>query len=91
MVVTIPYVVVVYDMDADRTQVMLKFLRRFLNHVQNSVLEGDVTEGDLEKIKAGVEERLQTGESTIIYRMSSDSMVDRSVFGEDPMADDQFL
>lgn len=86
-----PYVVVVYDMDADRTQIMLKFLRRFLNHVQNSVLEGEVTEGDLEKIKAGVEERLLTGESTIIYRMSSDSMVDRSVFGDDPMADDQFL
>lgn len=86
-----PYVVVVYDMDAERTQIMLKFLRRFLHHVQNSVLEGEVTEGDLEKIKAGVEDRLQTGESTIIYRMSSDSMVDRSVFGDDPMADDQFL
>ena len=85
------YVVVVYDMEADRTQKMLKFLRRYLTHVQNSVLEGDVTEGDLEEILSGVDELLNSGESTIIYRVSSDKMVERTVFGDDPAADDQFL
>ena len=85
------YVVVVYDMEADRTHKMLKFLRRYLTHVQNSVLEGDVTEGDLEKIRSGVDEILKPGESTIIYCVSSEKMVDRAVFGDDPAADDQFL
>ncbi|QGA83222.1 CRISPR-associated endonuclease Cas2 [Halomicrobium sp. LC1Hm] len=85
------YVVVVYDMEADRTHKMLKFLRRYLTHVQNSVLEGDVTEGDLEKIRSGVDELLKPGESTIIYQISSEKLVDRSVFGDDPAADDQFL
>lgn len=88
---TVPYIVVVYDMEADRTQLMLKFLRRYLTHVQNSVLEGEVTEGDLERIRSGVEDRLQQGESTIIYRTSSEKMLDRSVYGDDPMTDDQFL
>lgn len=91
MVVSVVYIVVVYDMEADRTQKMLKFLRRYLTHVQNSVLEGDVTEGDLEKIRSGVDDLLNPGESTIIYRVSSEKMVERSVFGEDPAADDQFL
>lgn len=91
MVVSVVYVVVVYDMEADRTQKMLKFLRRFLTHVQNSVLEGDVTEGDLERIRSGVGDLLNPGESTIIYRVSSERMVERYVFGEDPAADDQFL
>lgn len=86
-----PYIVVVYDMEAERTQKMLKFLRRYLNHVQNSVLEGEVTEGDLEEIRAGVRDRLKEGESTIIYRVSSQSMIGRTVFGDDPMVDDQFL
>lgn len=86
-----PYIVVVYDMEAERTQKMLKFLRRYLNHVQNSVLEGEVTEGDLEEIKTGVKDRLKEGESTIIYRVSSQSMIGRTVFGDDPMVDDQFL
>jgi CRISPR-associated protein Cas2 len=85
------YIVVVYDMEADRTQKMLKFLRRFLTHVQNSVLEGEVTEGDYERIRSGIEERLKPGESTIIYQVSSEKMVDRTVFGEDPAEDDQFL
>lgn len=91
MVVSVVYVVVVYDMEANRTQKMLKFLRRYLTHVQNSVLEGDVTEGDLEEIRSGVDDLLNTGESTIIYRVSSEKMVERTVFGEDPAADDQFL
>ena len=91
MVVSVVYVVVVYDMEADRTHKMLKFLRRYLTHVQNSVLEGDVTEGDLKKIRSGVDEILNSGESTIIYRVSSEKMVDRTVFGEDPASDDQFL
>ncbi|GGI97177.1 CRISPR-associated protein Cas2 [Halobellus salinus] len=85
------YVIVVYDMEADRTHKMLKFLRRYLTHAQNSVLEGDVTEGDLEKIRSGVDDLLNPGESTIIYCVSSEKMVERSVFGEDPTADDQFL
>ena len=91
MVVNVVYVVVVYDMEADRTHKMLKFLRRYLTHVQNSVLEGDVTEGDIEKIRSGVDGMLKPGESTIIYRVSSEKMVERSVFGDDPAADDQFL
>lgn len=85
------YIVVVYDMEAERTHKMLKFLRRYLTHVQNSVLEGNVTEGNLEKIRSGVDEMLNPGESTIIYRVSSEKMVERTVFGDDPAADDQFL
>ncbi|SDD65325.1 CRISPR-associated endonuclease Cas2 [Natrinema hispanicum] len=85
------YIVVVYDMEADRTHKMLKFLRRYLTHVQNSVLEGDVTKGDLKKIRSGVDEILKSGESTIIYHVSSEKMVERTVFGDDPAADDQFL
>lgn len=85
------YIVVVYDMEADRTRKMLTFLRRYLTHVQNSVFEGDVTEGDLEKIRAGVDELLNPGESTIIYCVSSEKLVERTVFGDDPAADNQFL
>lgn len=85
------YVVVVYDMQAERTRLMLKFLRRYLTHVQNSVFEGEVTEGDLETIRNRTREMLEPGESTIIYCMSSEKYVDRTVVGEDPAEDTQFL
>jgi len=50
------YVIVVYDMEADRTHLMLKLCRRYLVHVQNSVLEGKSrressdTEGEIEDL-----------------------------------------
>lgn len=86
-----PYVVIVYDVQADRTQKFLKYLRRYLTHVQHSVFEGKLTEGTLEDVQGTLESMLETGESVMIYRMSSESYVDRTVFGDDPMDDQQFL
>jgi CRISPR-associated protein Cas2 len=85
------YVIVVYDMQADRTHLMLNFLRKYLTHVQNSVFEGDVTEGDLEIIRNKTRETLKPDESAIIYRMSSEKYVDRTVIGDDPTDDARFL
>lgn len=85
------YVVIVYDVEADRTRLFLKFLRQYLTHVQNSVFEGEITEGDLEEIKQRLESMLESGESTIVYRMSSEKYVSRTVYGEDPTEDQQFL
>ena len=85
------YVVVVYDMEAERTQKMLKFLRRYLTHAQNSVFEGDVTEGDLQEIRSFVDETLNKGESVIIYELSSENLVSRTVYGDDPADEKRFL
>ncbi|GAB6878616.1 CRISPR-associated endonuclease Cas2 [Halorubrum gandharaense] len=85
------YVVLVYDMEADRTQLMLKLCRRYLTHVQNSVLEGHITEGDLAALRNAIEDLLIDGESTIIYELSSETLVDRTVYGEDPAEDSRFL
>lgn len=85
------YVVIVYDMEADRTQKMLKLLRRYLTHVQYSVFEGEVTAGDLEDLKEKIENRLQDDESTIIYELGSESVLDRTVYGTDPTEEQRFL
>ncbi len=85
------YVVIVYDMQADRTHLLLNFLRQYLTHVQNSVFEGDVTEGDLETIENHLDSLLEPDESTIIYEVSSEKLLNRSVFGEDPTEDRRFL
>jgi len=85
------YVVIVYDVRADRTHRFLNFLRQYLTHVQNSVFEGKVTEGDIEEIKHRLESMLEADESVIVYRMSSDTYVTRTVYGDDPAEDDQFL
>ncbi|WP_123621574.1 CRISPR-associated endonuclease Cas2 [Halorubrum sp. CSM-61] len=85
------YVVLVYDMEAERTQRMLKLCRRYLTHVQNSVLEGHITEGDLSKLENSIDDLLITGESVIIYELSSETLLDRTVYGDDPTEDRRFL
>lgn len=85
------YVIMVYDLQADRTHRALKLGRRYLTHVQNSVFEGEITEGDLEALRNEVEDLLEPGESTIIYELSSDALLNRSVYGEDPTEDNRFL
>ena len=45
------YVIVVYDVDQKRCGKMLKLCRSYLHHIQNSVFEGEITEGKLEELK----------------------------------------
>ncbi|WP_336339443.1 CRISPR-associated endonuclease Cas2 [Haloarcula brevis] len=85
------YVVMVYDLEADRTQKALKIGRRYLTHVQNSVLEGEISEGDLSKLKNEIDDLLKPGESAIIYELSSDTLLNRTVYGDDPTEDQRFL
>lgn len=85
------YVVLVYDMRAERTQKMLKIGRRYLTHVQNSVLEGEISKGDLERLKGEIEDLLEPFESVILYELSSDSLLSRTVYGDDPTEDERFL
>lgn len=85
------YVVLVYDMEADRTHRMLKLGRRYLTHVQNSVLEGQISEGDLQELSDEIEDLLKSHESVILYELSSDTLLNRTVYGDDPAEDSRFL
>jgi CRISPR-associated protein Cas2 len=86
-----PYLIVVYDVQADRTPKFLKYLRQYLVHVQNSVFEGELTAGQAAEVESTLEEMLEPGESVMVYRMAGESYVERSVYGDDPMDDQQFL
>jgi CRISPR-associated protein Cas2 len=91
VVVSVVYAIVVYDVQAERTTKFLTYLRRYLTHVQNSVFEGELTEGTLIEVKETLQSMLEDGESVMVYRMDSESYVERSVYGDDPMDDQQFL
>lgn len=85
------YAVIVYDVEAERTRLYRKLLRRYLHHVQNSVFEGEITEGKLAEVTNDLEGLLKVGESVIVYRMAGESYVTRNVLGEDPAADSKIL
>ena len=44
------YIILVYDMGEKRVGKMLKLCRRYLNWIQNSVFEGEITEVKLKEL-----------------------------------------
>lgn len=78
------YTVVVYDIAIDRVNIVRGFLRTYLNWVQNSVFEGELTESELILLENGIRERIDSNtDSVIIYRMESRKFLHRHLIGKE--------
>ena len=76
------YVVVVYDVAVDRINGVRQFLRQHLTWVQNSAFEGELTEGELEKVKIGLKKLIREDEDSILfYVVSSQKWIRKDVLG----------
>ena len=64
----IMYVLLVYDVEVKRVVKVHKFLKRHLHWVQNSVFEGELTDAQIETVKAGVRRLISDdADSVLIY------------------------
>lgn len=76
------YTILVYDMNEKRVGKILKICRKYLNWVQNSVFEGEITYAKLEKLKMEMRKLMNDEEdSVIIYTMRTDRYTDREIMG----------
>jgi CRISPR-associated protein Cas2 len=57
----------VYDVNQRRVGKVLKVARRFLNWVQNSVLEGEITEAKYEKLKLELDRIIDEQEDSLVF------------------------
>ena len=86
------YVIIVYDVDQRRVQRVCNFLRRYLNWVQNSVFEGELTESQLARVKEGLSRRIDEEEDSVyIYILSDKKWVRREVVGQVKMPTDSVI
>jgi len=53
------YVILFYDMGEKRVGKALKICRKYLTWVQNSVFEGEITEGSLKKLKYELNQKMR--------------------------------
>ncbi|MDI6832657.1 MAG: CRISPR-associated endonuclease Cas2, partial [Bacteroidales bacterium] len=60
------YVILVYDVNEKRVAKMLKLCRRYLNWIQNSVFEGEITEVKLKELIILAEEIMNKEEDSLI-------------------------
>jgi CRISPR-associated protein Cas2 len=80
----------VYDVGEKRVNRILKTGRRYLNWVQNSVLEGELTDAQFERLKANVRSRIKEEEDCVLfYVMRTDRYTTREILGQqkgDPLS-----
>ena len=64
------YVLLVYDVEEKRVAKALKLCRQYLNWIQNSVFEGELTEGKLKELKLKLKKILDIEvDSVLIFKM----------------------
>lgn len=82
MVVIAIYVILVYDIGVERVGKACKWCRRYLTWVQNSVFEGELTQAQIEKLKAGLAKIMEKEEdSALLYIMRDAAWLERDYLG----------
>jgi CRISPR-associated protein Cas2 len=78
------YVILVYDVEEKRVAKMLKLCRRYLNWIQNSVFEGELTEVKLKELLAEAKKKMNTEkDSIIIFKSRESKWLDKEVIGKE--------
>ena len=82
----------VYDVSEKRVAKMLKLCRRYLNWIQNSVFEGELTELQLRKFEYEARELLVLKEdSLIIFKSREERWLEKQIIGMEKNKIDNFL
>ncbi|MDK2946098.1 MAG: CRISPR-associated protein Cas2 [Geotoga sp.] len=77
------YVIMVYDIKEKRVSKVLKIARKYLNWIQNSVLEGELTNAQFERLKNEIKKKINIEEDFIVYYVfNSPSLVKKEMQGE---------
>ena len=80
-----------YDVGQKRVGKMLKLCRQYLNWIQNSVLEGELTEVQLKELKQKADKIMTRKDSLIIFKSRDERWLEKEVIGEEKNPLDTFL
>ncbi len=70
--VVILYVIIVYDCGEERVNKVRIYLKQYLNWVQNSVLEGELTEPEYMRVMKGLRDIIDESQDCVICYKAKD-------------------
>lgn len=86
------YVILVYDCGEKRVAKMLKLCRRYLNWVQNSVFEGEITEVKLKELEMNARNIINpTEDRIIVFSGRTEKWMNKQIIGKELNRLDNFL
>lgn len=76
------YVIIVYDAEVGRVNRVCQFLRQYLNWIQNSVFEGELTVAQLEEVRIGLKEIIdKEKDSVLVFTVLQEKLLRKEVIG----------
>jgi len=86
------YVILMYDCGEKRVGKMLKLCRRYLNWIQNSVFEGEISEVKLQELKNRAKDIMDEVEDSLtIFSDRSNHWLNKEIVGRERGGTDNFL
>lgn len=78
------YVILMYDIGEKRVGKMLKLCRKYLNWIQNSVFEGELSEVKIEELKI-LAKRIMDEEtdSLILFKSRQEKWLEKEIVGHE--------
>lgn len=84
--------ILVYDFGEKRVNKMLKLCRRYLNWIQNSVFEGEISEVRLKELLMCCDKFMNKDEdSVIVFSGPSQVSLEKRIIGKERSSIDNFL
>lgn len=86
------YVILVYDIGEKRVGKMLKLCRQYLNWIQNSVFEGEITEVKLKELQFRAKEIMNLSvDSIIVFKSRAEKWLEKEIIGQEKNPLDTFI
>lgn len=86
------YIILVYDCGEKRVSKMLKLCRKYLNWIQNSVFEGEISAVKLKELTLKAQKIMDMNtDSLIIFSGRSEKWLDKQIVGKERSSIDNFL
>lgn len=86
------YVLLVYDVSVEKVAKVHKLLKGYLHWVQNSVFEGELTESQIEEVKAQLKKVVQDQpHSVLLYIARNSKWIDRQSIGSEKNTTDNII
>ncbi|MCF8358650.1 MAG: CRISPR-associated endonuclease Cas2 [Prolixibacteraceae bacterium] len=78
------YIIAVYDVNQKRVGKMLKLCRQYLNWIQNSVFEGEISEVKLEELKIQAKKIMdEEDDSFILFKTRQEKWLEKEIMGRE--------
>jgi len=76
------YIILIYDVGIERINQVRTYLKQYLNWIQNSAFEGELTEGELAQVKVGLLKIIvESEDSIILFKASNKKWIEKEIMG----------